>query len=75
MSTCEDQSNSLLSLLTETQVSQITQRAVQTLRNDRFRRRGIPYIRLGGRQIRYRFVDVMAYIEARRIDPEGNNGG
>lgn len=34
-------------------VSKITGRAIQTLRNDRFHRRGIPYYKIG-RSVRYR---------------------
>lgn len=52
--------------LTEKKVSDITHRAVQTLRNDRFHRRGIPYVKFG-RSVRYLLDDVIAYMEARKI--------
>ena len=60
-------------LLTEAETSIVTARAVQTLRNDRHNRRGIPYIRIG-RSIRYSLSDIEAYINKNRIsfdkDPE-----
>ncbi|MBM4274352.1 MAG: helix-turn-helix domain-containing protein [Deltaproteobacteria bacterium] len=54
----------------EKEVSKITGRAVQTLRNDRAKRQGIPYSKLG-RLVRYSLEDVLAYMEARkiRVDP------
>ena len=38
--------------LTEKEVSAMTGRALQTLRNDRFRGKGFPYIKIG-KSIRY----------------------
>jgi predicted DNA-binding transcriptional regulator AlpA len=58
--------------INEFQVSELTGRAVQTLRNDRHRQRGIPYVKLG-RSVRYIFSDVMEYLENHRIDPEAGN--
>jgi predicted DNA-binding transcriptional regulator AlpA len=54
----------------EKEVSKITGRGVQTLRNDRAKRQGIPYSKLG-RLVRYSLEDVLAYMEARkiRVDP------
>lgn len=60
-------------LITEKGLSEITGLALQTLRNARHERKGIPYIRLGGEKrgaIRYDLQDVEAYIAKRRIDPE-----
>ena len=60
-------------LITEKGLAEITGLALQTLRNQRHERRGIPYIRLGGEKrgaIRYDLADVEAYIASRRIDPE-----
>ena len=60
-------------LITEKKLSEITGLALQTLRNARHQRRGIPYIRLGGEKrgaIRYDLQDVEDYIAKRRIDPE-----
>lgn len=53
--------------LTEKDTSQLTDRAVSTLRNDRFLRRGIPYLKIGKRSVRYRLQDVLEYMEANRI--------
>lgn len=53
--------------LREHEVSAITGRAVSTLRNDRFLRRGIPYLKVSQRSIRYRTQDVLNFMEARPI--------
>ena len=45
--------------LNEFEVSAITGRAVSTLRNDRHLRRGLPYLKVSQRSIRYRTPDVM----------------
>jgi predicted DNA-binding transcriptional regulator AlpA len=54
----------------EREVSRITGRALPTLRNDRFNRRGIPYVKLG-RSVRYRLADVLEFMESRKIDTKG----
>jgi hypothetical protein len=51
----------------EKEVSRITGRAVQTLRNDRFHRRGLAYHKFG-RQVRYKLEEVMQTLEAGRIE-------
>jgi predicted DNA-binding transcriptional regulator AlpA len=56
-------------LLDEKEVAKLIGRAVQTLRNDRLARKGLPYIKIG-RSVRYQWADVLAHIEARRIVPE-----
>jgi predicted DNA-binding transcriptional regulator AlpA len=53
--------------LNEKEVAAITGRAVSTLRNERFMRKGLPYLKVGGRSIRYKTEDVIAYMEGRRI--------
>ncbi|OPY88820.1 MAG: hypothetical protein A4E71_00216 [Smithella sp. PtaU1.Bin162] len=53
--------------LNEFEVSAITGRAVSTLRNDRHLRRGLPYLKVSKRSIRYRTPDVMNFMEARLI--------
>lgn len=53
--------------LNEKEVAAITGRAVSTLRNERFMRKGLPYLKVGGRSIRYKMEDVIAYMEGRRI--------
>lgn len=59
--------------LTEVGVSKITKRAVQTLRNDRCKGTGIPYVKLA-RSVRYDLADVIAYMEARKIQTEDTAG-
>jgi predicted DNA-binding transcriptional regulator AlpA len=56
--------------LNEKEVAQVTGRAVSTLRNERFMRRGLPYLKVGGRSIRYKTEDVIAFMEGRRISFE-----
>ena len=55
--------------LNEKQVSALTGRAVQSLRNDRCTRRGFPYLRLGS-SIKYDYDDVIAYMERCKIEVE-----
>ncbi len=64
------QDNRGIRLLSEKEAAQIIGQAVQTLRNNRWARRGLPYIRIG-RSIRYQLGDILAYIDSRRIVPEG----
>ncbi|MDM7986191.1 MAG: helix-turn-helix domain-containing protein [Smithella sp.] len=70
--------NELLSkpYLTDREVAAITGFGVQTLRNDRHNRRGIPYYKTaGGRSVRYKPQDVVSYMEGRRITfSEAANG-
>ena len=55
--------------VTETELAEMIQRSVQTLRNDRHRRRGLPYIKIG-RSIRYDLADVEAYLNECRVIPK-----
>lgn len=48
----------------------ITGRALSTLRNERFMRKGLPYLKVGGRSIRYKTEDVINFMEGRRISFE-----
>jgi hypothetical protein len=57
-------------LLTEQQVSLLTGRALQSLRNDRCMQRGLPYVKLTERCVRYRLEDLLSYIGNRLIDLE-----
>jgi len=52
--------------LKERQVALMTGRAVQTLRNDRAMRRGIPYSKIG-KSVRYGLTDVITFMESRKI--------
>ncbi len=53
--------------LNEKEVAAVTGRALSTLRNDRFMRRGLPYLKIGSRSVRYCSQDVISYMEGRRI--------
>jgi hypothetical protein len=55
--------------ITEKEVSDMTGRAVQTLRNDRCKCKGIPYSKIGS-SIRYKVEDVVAFMEGHRIIPK-----
>ena len=56
--------------LNEKEAAAITGRALSTFRNDRHLRRGIPYLKVGLRTIRYRLQDVIHFMEGRRISFE-----
>jgi hypothetical protein len=51
----------------EKQVSEITGRAIQTLRNDRFHGRGIRYYKIG-RSVRYKLTDVSSFMEKGAVE-------
>ena len=53
--------------LNEFEVSEMTGIAVQTLRNKRFKREGIPYCKIFKRSVRYALNDVIDYMESRKI--------
>lgn len=53
--------------LNEVETAAVTSRAVSTLRNERHLRRGLPYLKIGKRSIRYKTADVIVTMEARRI--------
>lgn len=53
--------------LDENKVAKITQRAVQSLRNDRMSRQGIPYYKVG-RSVRYSLKDVLEFMDKHRIE-------
>lgn len=55
--------------LTDKQVAQMTGKAVQTLRNERYKRTGINFIRMGG-AVRYDIQDVIKYMDERKIHIE-----
>jgi len=63
------QTNNQVQYLDEKKVSKLTGRALSTLRNDRHRRRGIPYSKIG-RSVRYCLDDVLQYMRQRRIETE-----
>jgi hypothetical protein len=53
----------------EKRVAEFTGIGVQTLRNDRHLRRGLPYIKKG-RTVRYSIADVINFMEQHKITPE-----
>lgn len=53
----------------ERECTKISGIATQTLRNNRFNRRGIPYIKIG-RSVRYSLKDIIEYMERRKIKTE-----
>jgi hypothetical protein len=55
--------------ITDQEVSALTGRAVQTLRNDRHKGRGFPY-RKFGKSVRYYLPEILAIMEGHRIEPE-----
>ena len=53
--------------LNEMEAAAVTGRAVSTLRNERHLCRGIPYLKIGRRSIRYKMEDILSFMEGRRI--------
>lgn len=51
----------------EREVAKITGRAVQTLRNDRYRGQGIKYVKIG-RSVRYSLNEVTLFMEQHTIN-------
>lgn len=54
----------------EVAVSEITGRALSTLRNERSKGCGIPYVKIG-RSVRYELADVISFMEAHKITTNG----
>lgn len=52
----------------EKKAARFTSRSVQTLRNERHRGVGFPYVKLG-RAVRYKLADIIEYMERRKIKP------
>jgi hypothetical protein len=53
--------------LDERQVARMIGRAVQTLRNDRHKGQGLPYVKFG-RLVRYSVQDVHVFMESHRVE-------
>lgn len=62
-------SDSIPQVINEYEAAKILGKSVQTLRNERYLRKGSPYIKIG-RSVRYRVEDILGYLERHRIDPE-----
>jgi hypothetical protein len=56
-------------LVDEQEAAKLLKRGVQSLRNDRSMRRGLPYIKVG-RSVRYSLEDIQEYLKAHRVKPE-----
>jgi hypothetical protein len=52
-------------LLTEIEAAQLRRQSVRTLQAERLRGGGCPFVKLG-RSVRYRRLDVLEFIEAKR---------
>jgi hypothetical protein len=53
-------------IATATQVAAVLQTSVEALAQDRYRRRGVPWVKVGGR-VRYMREDVLSYLTANRF--------
>ena len=58
--------------LTEREVSSRTGLSLSTLRAHRFKRKGLPYIKIG-RSVRYRAQDLETFFLEHSIDHSGNS--
>ncbi len=56
----------LPSVATASQVAKVVQSTTDALAQDRYRRRGIPYVKIGGR-VRYLRADVLKFLADNRI--------
>lgn len=56
--------------LSEKAVSEITGIPVKSLQQNRFHRKGLPYVKFG-RLVRYDMQDVVAYLESCKVRHEG----
>ena len=62
--------NNQIKYITEKEVAEITSLALSTLRNERFLGKGIPYYKKG-KSVRYKYEDVIEFMESRRIETVG----
>lgn len=60
--------------INEKELSAMTGRALQTLRNDRFNGRGFPYIKLG-KSVRYDQEVAIAIMEQSKVETSSFNNG
>ena len=59
-------------LFTEQEVANFGFGSAGTLRNNRYRGIGLPFVRLGKRAIRYRRDDLIKFLNDNRIEPQNN---
>jgi hypothetical protein len=58
-------------IATAAQVAKVVQTTVDALAQDRYRRRGIPHVKIGGR-VRYLRSDVLKFLADNRIGGDGD---
>ncbi|OPX33825.1 MAG: hypothetical protein B1H12_11215 [Desulfobacteraceae bacterium 4484_190.2] len=58
-------------LLTEQEVAELTGLSLSTLRMNRSKGKGIPYLKIG-KCVRYNMEDLKNYLESKKIIPAGN---
>lgn len=61
-------------MLTTAQAAEVLGLRPQTLHDWRCRDTGPPYLRLGGRAVRYRYGELIAWAEAGRVQPATRGG-
>jgi len=61
-------------LFSPKETSELIGRAEQSLANDRFEGRGLPYVKWN-RSVKYHLVDILTHIKAHRIDPSRRESG
>ncbi len=59
----------IVQYLNEKQVSEMTGRALSTLRNERFIGKGMPYIKIG-KSVRYKLTDIIEFMDSRKVETE-----
>lgn len=57
-----------MDLLTVQQVSKLTGISVETLNQWRSQEKGPPYLKIGGKLVRYRKADLIQYFDECRVD-------
>ena len=64
--------STIIRYLTEKEVSKTTRIGIQTLRNNRQKRCGLPYIKIGS-SVRYDLEDVISFMQNKKINFEKDN--
>jgi len=58
-------------LFSERDLAQFGFKQASSLRNDRYNNRGLPYVRVGKRNIRYLRSDIVKFLSENRVVPDG----
>ena len=61
-----------IKFLNENEVSAMTGLSVQTLRNWRFNKKGMAYVKAGTRAVRYKLEDILSFMELNKVTPYKN---